>query len=119
MNLPKFAQLHSFATEILYLIEKGEVVSVEQVCNQIEDGAIVNFINNTFGFKNMNTKFESITDVNEMLKAFYVSEQDAEKRLVNKNGLVYIMHLILEDLNTVLYDMKFNNINPDEFRFRQ
>lgn len=35
---------------------------------------------------------------------------------LNNNGLVYVIRLIIDDLNGLLYDMKFNDVNPESYR---
>lgn len=113
----KFGQLVMFATEILYLIDEGKSVSVEVICEQIENGTIVNYVKNTFKFKNSNSSSLIIdADVNAIFKNKYVSKREAEKYFVSKNGLIYVIHLVLEDLNEALFNMKFNDINADDYR---
>lgn len=35
---------------------------------------------------------------------------------INNNGLVYIMRLIIDDLNELLYDMEWNDVDPESYR---
>lgn len=113
---PKFAQLCAFASELLLLLNSGENVSVETICDQVEAGTIVNYIYKTFSFKNMNNSLDSLSDVNDIMKNKVVSETDAKSMLLDKNGIAYLLQLILYDLQNNLYDIKFNDINPDDFR---
>lgn len=113
---PKFAQLCAFASELLLLLNNGENVSVETICDQVEAGTIVNYIHKTFGFKNMNNSLASLSDVNDIMKNKDVSENDAKNMLLGGNGIAYLLQLILYDLQNNLYDIKFNDIDPDDFR---
>lgn len=50
-ELPIFGQLNYFAGELLRMIDEGQMVSVEEVCDNIEKGTIVQFIKTRCGFK--------------------------------------------------------------------
>ena len=89
---------------------------METICDQVEAGTIVNYIYKTFSFKNMNNSLDSLSDVNDIMKNKVVSETDAKSMLLDKNGIAYLLQLILYDLQNNLYDIKFNDINPDDFR---
>mgnify|MGYP001120534020 CR=1 FL=1 len=116
MNTPIFGQLSLFAYELLRIIDEGQTVSISDVCDNIEQGTITEFIKTRCGFKNVNVTLESIPDVNNVMKEKYVSENEAYNRGIDNNGLVYLVHLIVEDLSKLLYDMKLNDINPELYR---
>jgi hypothetical protein len=112
---PIFGQLNYFAGELLRMIDEGQTVSIEDVCDNIEKGTIVQFIKTRCGFKNLNVTVESVKGVNDILKNKYVSDNEAQNMGIN-NGLVYIMRLIIDDLNGLLYDMKWNDVDSESYR---
>ena len=113
---PIFGQLNYFAGELLRMIDEGQTVSIEEVCDNIEKGTIVQFIKTKCGFKNLNVTVESVNKVNDVLKNIYVSDNEARNMGINNNGLVYITRLIIDDLNGLIYDMEFNKVNPESYR---
>jgi len=113
---PKFAQLNGFVSELLLLLEDNKNEKIEIVCDQIEKGNIVNYIQEKYDFKNINSSLEAFVDVNTIMKKIYVSEQDANSKGFERNGIAYIIKLILDDINKNLFDMKFNDVNPDDYR---
>jgi hypothetical protein len=112
---PIFGQLNYFAGELLRMIDEGQTVSIEDVCDNIEKGTIVQFIKTRCGFKNLNVTVESVKGVNDILKNKYVSDNEAQNMGIN-NGLVYIMRLIIDDLNGLLYDMKWTDVDSESYR---
>lgn len=113
---PVFGQLCLFANELLRMIDERQEISIEEVCNNIEKGTIVQFIKTKCGFKNLDVTVDSVKAVNDILKNKYVSDNKARNMGINNNGLVYITRLIIDDLNGLLYDMKFNDVNPESYR---
>ena len=113
---PLFAQLGSFAREILRIIDEGQTVTLEDVCKNIESGTIVEFVYTNCGFKNVNISLKTLSDVNGFLQNKYVSEHEAYNRGINNNGLVFIVHLIVEDFSSLLYNMHWNDVNPESYR---
>lgn len=98
------------------MIDEGQTVSIEEVCDNIGRGTNVRFIKTRCGFKNLNVTVESVNKVNDVLKNKYVSDNEARNMGLNNNGLVYITRLIIDDLNGLLYNMKFNDVNPELYR---
>ena len=113
---PKFSQLSMFACEVLRIVDEGQVISIEAVCDNIEQGTIVEFVKTQFGFKNINVTPDTIPDVNSVLKEKYVSENEARNRGISNSGLIFLAHLIIEDLTSLLYNLKFNDISPESYR---
>lgn len=113
---PVFGQLGLFASELLRMIDEKQCVSIQEVCDNIESGTIVQFIKTKCGFKNLNVTVDSVKGVNDILKNMYVSDKEAQNMGISNNGLVYITRLIIDDLNRLLYNMKFNNVNPESYR---
>lgn len=114
---PKFAQLCEFASELLLLLVDGKSEDVEKVCEEIETGNITDYFKNKYGFKNMNSSLEAFAEVNNIMKSKYVSKREAEKKCLEQNGIAYLIQLIWDDVSKNLYDMKFNDIDPDTYRF--
>lgn len=119
MKQPIFGQLIRFANELLRMIDEGQTASIIDVCDNIEQGTITEFIRTHCGFKNLNVTLESISEVNNVMQNKNVSEREAHNCGIDNNGLVFLVHLILEDLSKLLYDMKFNNIDPELYRLRR
>ena len=117
MDYPIFSQLGLFARELLRMIDEGQTASIAEVCDNIEQGTITEFINTHCGFKNVDVTPESIADVDNVMKEKYVDEREASKSGINNNGLVYLVHIIVRDLTNLLFDIKFNGINPESYRF--
>lgn len=113
---PKFAQLCEFASELLLLLADEKNEDVEKVCKEIEAGTVTDYFHNKYGFKNMNSSLEVFADVNDIMKNKYVSKREAENKCLEQNGIAYLIQLILDDVSQNLYDMKFNDIDPDSYR---
>ena len=113
---PKFAQLCEFASELLQLIDNKKSEEIEIVCEQIEKGNIVNYFQEKYSFQNMNSSLEGFVDVNTIMKKMYVSDQDANCKGFDSNGIAYIIKLILDDISRNLFNMECNDVNPDEYR---
>ena len=111
-----FAQMNMFGGELMRMIDEGQKLSVEEVCDHIENGDIVEYVKAKCGFKNINVTVEGIKAVNAVLKNIYVSENEARKVGIENNGLIYLLWLINDDTNRLLYNMKFNDIEPDVYR---
>lgn len=109
---PEFSQLILFANELLRMIDEGESLSVCDVCEHIESGFIVEFVYTQCGFKNLNVTVDGIRKVNNILKNHFVSENEASKKGVNKNGLLFILWLVLEEFSQAFFTMKENGIDP-------
>lgn len=111
-----FDQLSMFAMELLHHIDEGESLPIDAICEHIDNGTIVEYICTQLGFKNLNVSFESVADVNDILKKKDVRENVAYEKGINNNGLVYLVHLIIEDFTNLLYDLQFNGIDADQYR---
>ena len=113
---PVFAQMSLFAGELMRMIDEGQKLSVEEVCEHVGNGDIVEFIKTACGFKNINVSVDNVKSANDVLKNKYVSENEAKKVGIENNGLIYLLWLISDDTNRLLYNMNFNDIEPDGFR---
>ena len=113
---PKFTQLHLFASELLLILSSKKDVSVEIICNQIENGKIVEYIKKQFGFKNMNSSIEYFKDIDSIMKRKYVYENEARNLSLEHSGIGYLIQLILDDFNANMCDMSNNGFNPDDYR---
>lgn len=51
MNNPIFTQLSLFAKELLRMIDEGQTASIIEVCDNIEQETITEFIYTHYGFK--------------------------------------------------------------------
>lgn len=111
-----FAQLGAFAKELLRIIDEGQSLPINTVCESIENGCIVQLIATKCGFKNINVSSDTIPFVNDVLKEKCVLENDVRSSGITNNGLIFIVHLIVQDLTALLYNLKFNDINPEEYR---
>lgn len=116
MEYTIFAQLGLFAGELLRMVDEGQTISIDEVCDNIENGTIVEFIKTRCGFKNLNVTIDSVRAVNLILKEKCVGEHEARNYGLNNNGLIYIARLIIDDLTGLLYDIKFNDIDPETYR---
>lgn len=110
---PEFSQLILFANELLRMIDEGESLSVRDVCEHIESGFIVEFVYTQCGFKDLNVTVDGVRKVNDILKNhFVVSENEARGKGINKNGLLFILWLVLEEFSQTFFTMKENGIDP-------
>lgn len=108
-----FEQLREFSNELLRMIDEGQSLPINVVCDSIDNGSIVQVIAKKCGFKNINVSPYTIPDVNAILKEKYVSENEARNRGIDKNGLIFIVLLIVDHLTNLLYQLEFNDINPE------
>lgn len=103
-----FSQINFFRLEIMYLLDQGKLISIEELEKISDEGDIVEYIGKTYGFKYR----ESIPDnqclLRERLKEFYISEGDARKYCIENNGFVYLLHILFELLINDAYDYKWS-----------
>lgn len=119
MSYKKYEQMAFWGYQLLHWIDQGKYISVEEVCSHIEKGDVVNFISNKIKWDNTNISIEDISGVNEELKKKNISQSQAESQGVSENGLIYMMHLILEDCTNLLYNIDLdddNDVNVETFR---
>lgn len=95
-KIPEFAQMNIFARELIWMVDEGQTLSIEEVCNHVEAGNIVQYIKNSCGFKNINITVDNVKDVNSILAERYVSEREAQNQGIKNNGLLYLLNLIID-----------------------
>lgn len=117
-SLPLYLQCAMFAKEILRMIDEGESITIEDACHYIEDGKIVEFVNEQVGFKNINVTVETVSKVNQVLAGVCVSANKACENGIENNGLVYIVNIIVGDYEQMLFNMDNDEINLGLYRAR-
>ena len=103
-----FSQINFFRLEIMYLLDQGKFISVEELENISDNGDIVEYIGKKYGFKNINSTPENQRLLKERLKDYYISEGDAKKYCIENNGFVYLLHILFELIINDAYDYKLN-----------
>lgn len=103
-----FSQINFFRLEILYLLDQGKVISVKELENISDNGDIVEYIGETYGFKYQESTPDNQRLLKEKLKDYYISEGDARKYCIENNGFVYLLHILFELLINDAYDYKWN-----------
>ena len=96
--------------ELLRLIDEGHNISIEEVCRHIDNGDICRFLQVKFGYKNLNINKEMEENLEILLMEKYVSDNEAAKWAITKNGLLYIVEILVSDLIGCMYNIK-NNMN--------
>ena len=114
-NYPIFDQINQFTLEILQMVDQGKVLSIEEVCDHIEEGNIIDYIGTKCRYSCSFNK-NNIVEINDLLKNKYVSEAEASHRGIKSNGLLFLLCLMSEDTVHLLYTMTNNNINPEDYR---
>lgn len=107
-QIPEFAQMNIFARELIRMVDEGQTLSIEEVCNHVESGNIVQYIKSSCGFKNVNITVDNVKAVNSILAERYVSEREAQNQGIANNGLLYLLNLIIDFNDRILYDIKLN-----------
>lgn len=110
-------QISTFQSEIVRLLDEGKTISIEEFENISDSNDIVDYIGNTFGFKNINSKPENQDLLKAKLNETYISEGEAQKRAITNNGLVYLMDILFGIILNEAYDYKWNyeeGLNPTE-----
>lgn len=115
-QIPQFAQMNMFGRELLRMIDEGQSLPIEDVCVHIENRNIVDYVKSTCGFKNINISVDNIKDVNAILAEKVVGENEAKSQGITQNGLIYLVNLIIEDSDLLLYTMDQNAVYPDSYR---
>lgn len=105
-----------FGRELLRMIDEGQSLPIEDVCVHIENRNIVDYVKSTCGFKNINISVDNIKDVNAILAEKVVGENEAKSQGITQNGLIYLVNLIIEDSDLLLYTMDQNAVYPDSYR---
>ena len=67
-------QISTFQSEIVRLLDEGKIISIEKLENISDSNDIVDYIDNTFGFKNINSKPENQDLLKAKLNEKYISE---------------------------------------------
>lgn len=119
MKFKKFEQMALLGYQLLHYVDQGKFVSIGEVCQRIEDGDVVEFIFKRLGMDNTNFSSDDIADVNIVLKEKDISETVAKDLGIEKNGLAYLVRLILEDATNLLYDIDMdddNDIQVESYR---
>lgn len=101
-------QISTFQSEIAILLDKGTKISIEEFENINDSSDIVDYIGNTFGFKNINSTPENQDLLKAKLKETYISESEARKKTITNNGLVYLMDILFQIILNEAYDYKWN-----------
>lgn len=119
MEYKKFEQMTFLGYLLLHYIDQGKYISIDEICQHLDDGDVVEFIFNKFGMDNNNFNVNNLRDANNVLKRKYVSKSKAKEQGIDKNGLNYLMWLILEDVTRLLYEIDMdddNNIKVETYR---
>ncbi len=98
-----------FARELIRMIDEGQTLSIDEVCNHVETGNIVQYIKSSCGFKNVDITVDNVKEVNSILAERYVSEREAQNQGITNNGLLYLLNLIIDFNDRILYDIKWNS----------
>lgn len=102
-----------FITELLHLIDSGKSITIEDASAHMEKGDIFEFINTSCGYDNINVKTDMAKDINSALER-EVSENEATKRGIEKNGLIYVLSILVGDWMNTLSDMQLDEITSEE-----
>lgn len=92
-------KFYQFLNEILCQLDKGKSISILEVVDAFDNENIGEFYDQNIGFKNNNSSVEELKFVSDYILQSYVSENEAYKRGLDKNGLTYLANIILESLN--------------------
>lgn len=103
-----FSQINFFRLEIMYLLDQGKSISVEELENISDNGDIVEYIGKTYGFKYRDSIPDNLRLLRKRLKDYYISEEDARKYCIENNGFVYLLHILFELIIHDAYDYKWN-----------
>lgn len=101
-------QISTFQSEIAILLDEGKKISIEEFENINASSDIVDYIGNTFGFKNINSTPENQDLLKATLKETYISESETGKKTITNNGLVYLMDILFQIILNEAYDYKWN-----------
>lgn len=87
-----------FMKEILFLLDKNNTESISDIEKQFDKHNIVQYVFSKYGFKNVYITKDDIPAVQGFLDGIdiCVSEEDAHKRGIINNGLVYLVYIITE-----------------------
>lgn len=99
-----------FVNELIRMIDEGQEIGVREINIHIEAGDVCEFIQHKCGYKDININKTLMKDVDNMLqtKYSYLSESEAQKLKVNKNGLLLLVRVFIDDYMEHLYDLDFN-----------
>lgn len=105
-----------FVNELIRMIDEGKTLKIEGTCEHIEKGDICEFIQELFGYSDININKNLMQDINFMLREKYVSVKAASELKVNNNGLLLLVRLIIDDYKSCLFNMENSDILVESFR---
>lgn len=98
-------EIEVFKSEIIILLDQGESISVEELENISDKEDIVEYIGKKYGFKNINSTPENQKLLKAKLKDIYISEQKARDSGIENNGLIYLLDILFEMMNTERFEL--------------
>lgn len=98
-------EIEVFKSEIIFLLDQGKSISVEEIENISDNEDIVEYIGKKYGFRNINSTPENQKLLKAKLKGIYISEQKARDNGIKNNGLVYLLDILFEMMNTERYEL--------------
>ncbi len=102
------SQATCLISEILILIDQGEKVSIQKFEEEMDNGTIIEFIKENYGFKNINSIDSNQNLIKERLKEQFVSESKAKEKYITNNGLVYLVDCLVGIIENEAFDYKWN-----------
>lgn len=94
-----------FKSEILFLLDQGKSISVEELENISDNEDIVEYIGKEYGFRNVNSTPENQKLLKAKLKDIYISEQKARDNGIENNGLIYLFDILFEMLSIERFEL--------------
>lgn len=95
-------------SEVIVLLDEGKSITIEEFEEKMDNGTIIEFIGEKYGFKNLNSTPENQNIIKQELSALYVSENEAQKKCISNNGFVYLLSCLFEIVQSEAFDYKMN-----------
>ncbi len=96
-------QIQYFSSEVLNMLDSGATLSIEDFVQKMEDGTIVEYVHDNCPHKNYNFVPSEATLLKDALQDIYVSENEAYKKCLENNGLLYLVDCLMELLQRELF----------------
>lgn len=101
------SQINFFRMEILALLDQGVSISIDELEKIHDNGDIVDYIGDHYKFKFINSTPDNQNLLKEKLSELYISVGDAQKYLIENNGLIYLLHILCEIFSSEAHDYLF------------
>lgn len=107
--MDEISQYSFMISELLIMVNNGNNLSTEQVEQLADDHKLFSYLKENFGFRNQYVIHEDMSQVQKFLDYdVIVTQRNAEERLLQDNGLLYLADRLTDKLTGIAFEYKWN-----------